>query len=364
MILDLDNRILDVNKKTLEITGAAADDFVGRYCYEVFHGKSCPPEQCPYKPMLMSNTPQSCPVVAEKLNMTLQVTVSPIYDADGNTDTVLHIAHDITQKVKQDALKLELSLQREQLIKLESLKTMAGAIAHRCNNSMMVVQGNLTIMMSTLGVDSDEYEMASNAISAARGISEIGRLMLSYVGLTPPKLQKISLFNLVKKSVVMQKALLQPSISLHVEQTSQSFQCFMDSLQIQEVIQSVLSNAIESLEDGKGEIKITFGRDHFFAESFTPPFQDGRLKDGIYTFCQIQDTGHGINPENMLQLFEPFYSTKFIGRGLGLALTVAVMQSHCGAITIESSPGQGTIVRILFPSVPTSHQVVPPSDGD
>ena len=77
----------------------------------------------------------------------------------------------------------------------------------------------------------------------------------------------------------------------------------------------------------------------------------------MYSFCQIQDSGHGIGPENLQRIFEPFYTTRFVGRGLGLALTVGIMRAHHGAITVEKSTSyKGTTVRVLFPSIPTSQQ--------
>jgi CheY-like chemotaxis protein len=120
------------------------------------------------------------------------------------------------------------------------------------------------------------------------------------------------------------------------------------------VIESVLTNAVESLDNGSGTIEITFGTDYFTANSFPISFQDNTPKDGLYSFCQIKDTGHGVSFENIPKVFEPFYTTRFIGRGLGLALTVGIMQAHQGAITFESTPDSGTTVRILLPYVESS----------
>ncbi len=351
MILDRDNCILDVNEKTVEVTGVSANELVGKRCYEVFHGQLCPPAKCPHRSMLTSDTPQSYPMEAETCNMTFMVSVSPIVNDTGEEATVLHIAHDITKKAEQDALKLEVRLQQEELKKLESLKTMAGAIAHRFNNAMMAVQGNLEVMMLTLPVDSNEWKLASSALLAARGASEVGEMMYSYAGQRHPKLQRSSLVNLVEECVTARKEHLHSKISLEFNQPSGALHCFMDSSQIREVVGNVLSNAIESLEEGGGEIKITFGRDHFVASSFPLTFKDEHLKDGMYTFCQIQDTGHGITAEHMQRIFEPFYTTRFIGRGLGLALTVGIMRLHHGAITVESSPGKGATFRVLLPSL-------------
>ena len=79
-------------------------------------------------------------------------------------------------------------------------------------------------------------------------------------------------------------------------------------------------------------------------------FQSDDLKTGLYSFCQIRDTGNGINKEDLEKIYEPFFSTKFVGRGLGLSLTVGIMRAHHGALDIDNIPAQGTTVRILLPS--------------
>ncbi|MCK5071370.1 MAG: PAS domain-containing protein, partial [Desulfocapsa sp.] len=124
------------------------------------------------------------------------------------------IYFDITENIKREEQKLEVSLQKEQLKKLESLKTMAGAIAHRFNNAMTAVQGNLELMTRILTKDSTEHKMASDAASAATDASQIGSRMLSYVGQQQLKLQTIPLEVLVKESFFTFKNSLNPAISL------------------------------------------------------------------------------------------------------------------------------------------------------
>ncbi len=269
---------------------------------------------------------------------------------------------DITGKIQQENEKLEAIKSQEQLKKYESLKTMAGAIAHRFNNAMMAVQGNLELMTCTLPANSDEYKMASNATLAAKGASQVGSMMLSYVGQQPLKLQNVPLATLARETVTTLKSILQPSISLHFTPPDQPLYCSVDQQQIKEVIESIFTNAVESLGDHRGTVEITFGTDYFKTDSFPIPFQNANLLDGMYTYCQIKDSGHGITSKDLAQIFEPFYTTKFIGRGLGLALTVGVMQSHHGAIIVESISGHGTTVKLLLPTVSFTQQVIPSDD--
>lgn len=284
-------------------------------------------------------------------------------DKNGDISHYQGLLEDITLKIQLEEKEHRLLIKKEQLKRFESLNTMAGAIAHRFNNAMMAVLGNLDLMVLALPNESEEHKMALDATQAARGASQVGSMMLSYVGQRSLNLQELSIANLVEESVAASKNLFHPGLSLKLSQPAQPVYCSIDAQQFKEVIDSILANAVDSLENGSGTVEITFGSDYFSAGSFPIPFQDNQLQDGMYSFCQIKDSGHGISPENLSQVFEPFYTTRFVGRGLGLALTVGIMRLHHGAITIESTPGMGTTVKVLFPSIASSQQAGLSGDG-
>ncbi len=285
-------------------------------------------------------------------------TTTIIRNDQGEITHYLGYLVNISEQKRQEQIVLESAVQQEHLKRYESLKTMAGAIAHRFNNSMMAVQGNLELMALTLPADSNEYRMASEAAQAARGAAQVGSRLLCYVGQLPLKLQNISLEALVRESITSSKISLRSSISLQFTPPDQPIYCPVDQQQIKEVIESIFTNAVESLDDNTGTINITFGTDNFTVNSFPLLFQNDNLQDGMYAFCQIKDSGHGISPKNLSRLFEPFYTTRFVGRGLGLAQTVGIMQSHHGAIMVESVPDQGTTVKMLLPAISATQQVI------
>jgi PAS domain S-box-containing protein len=289
-------------------------------------------------------------------------TTTIIRDDNGEISHYLGYIVDISEQKRQEQLVLKHSEQQGELKRLESLKTMAGAIAHRFNNSMMAVQGNLELITMTLPDDSDGYRMASDAAQAARGASQVGSMMLSYVEQRPLQLEEVSLVDLVKENVTALQRLFPSAITLNFNPPDKRLYCSVDQKQIREVIESILTNAVESLDDDAGIIEITFGTDYLAADSLPIPFQHDQLGNGIYVFFRIQDSGHGIRPENLSRIFEPFYTTRFVGRGLGLPLTVGIMQAHHGALTIESDLGIGTSVRMLLPSISPPRTTTPSSD--
>ncbi len=296
-------------------------------------------------------------------------------DRNGNTVWVLdsctliqdsqeHTSHyrgylvDISHRVRmeeeiaatQDVL--EKNRQEEELKRLKSLKTMAGAIAHRFNNSMMVVEGNLQLMEPTLTDNSAAQEMARDAMQAARGASQVGTMMLSYVGQQHQLLREDSFSRVVTERLESLQNQLYPGLELQCHAPDQPLFCMMDRKQIEEVVESLFTNALEALEEKSGTIRITFGTEYCTRDSFPLAFQTDKTPDSFYAFCQIEDNGHGISGEDLRHIFEPFYTTRFIGRGLGLALTVGIMQAHRGAIMVDSTVEQGTRVKILLPSIP------------
>ncbi|MBU1910772.1 MAG: response regulator, partial [Verrucomicrobia bacterium] len=362
-IQDKDMHIVRANKAAHDFFQVQYGELNGKRCYELFTGGSEPCSECPQLATLQDIGKHSIIIQHENLGKFFQVSSSAVLADNGDIQYLVHVAKDITEQKKQEQLAQQISRQQEQLKRFESLRTMAGAIAHRFNNAMMAVQGNLELMLITLPDNLKEKKLASDALRAAKGASLVGSMMLSYLGQRPLHLQVSSLSELAGECATELKNQMEPSISLKVISPPAPLICSMDKEQIREVLTNILINAIESLNDEAGEIEISFGTDHFEVASFPVVFQDNDTKNGMYIFCQIRDTGQGIPAENLQRLFEPFFTTKFVGRGLGLALSVGVMRLHHGAILVESKPGAGTTVRILLPGMEHSEKEITSSAG-
>lgn len=337
-------------------------DHRGNTCHTVIYGKDTPCQLCRLRDVVeLGKKVRYQPTMAD--GRSFEIVATPVSNDDGSISKML-IIRDITEQRQQEQRRLEISRQKEQLQKLVSLKTMAGAIAHRFNNAMVGVQGNLELLKISLPADSPEQRMASQAFQAARGASQVGSMMLSYVGQQPLTPHRVSLVELVHEVSTASRHLFHPGISLQIVPPAGQLFCLIDRQQIKEVIENVLTNAVESMESGTGTVEISFGADYFSTDDFPIFFQDSNLQNGIYSFCQIKDSGQGVSAEDLPRVFEPFYTTRFIGRGLGLALSVGIMQSHQGAITIDSREGYGTTVRILLPSPEARSQQPAPLNGD
>ena len=345
-VIDADYRLQVMNTTLKSWFGS----HLGKTCYNVLKGRNNPCRDCKIKDVIgQGKKIRYHPTVPD--GRTFEIVATPIYNGDG-TISKMEIIRDITKQIRQEQQKLDSLQHQEQLQKLESLKTMATAIAHRFNNAMTGVQGNLELLTLALSKKSKEYAMAADAFRGAKEASQVGSIMLSYVGQKPLQCKKVSFAELVRLTVTASQNLFHSGVTLTFVPPSKPLYCSADGQQIKEVIENILANAAESLANTSGSIEITFGTEYFSKAAFPLFFQKKDINDGEYLFCQIKDSGHGISADNLSKIFEPFYTTRFVGRGLGLALASGIMQAHDGAITVDSVQGKGTTVRILFPFTP------------
>ncbi|MBC8208363.1 MAG: PAS domain S-box protein [Desulfobulbaceae bacterium] len=264
------------------------------------------------------------------------------------------IFRDVGEQKRQEALKLKDVRLQEQHNNIESLKTMAHAIAHRFNNAMMAVMGNLSLLTMTLPADSSDKELATDALAAAKGASKIGTMMLTYSGQDSGTMKVENLTDVIRESLAALRDQFTPLITLKLTTPREPLYCALDSKQIKEVMSNVLLNGIESFENETGIISVRFGSAFFEVSTFPILFQNKEMQDGMYSFCEITDNGQGIANDDLQRIFDPFYTTKFVGRGLGLALAAGIMKGHHGAVTVSSTVGEGTTCKILFPALPAS----------
>lgn len=259
---------------------------------------------------------------------------------------------DITDR--KDAEKTAmLMLQRvEQKRHLDSIRNIAGAIAHRLNNIMMVIQASLDILHMRVDEDSREMRLVDKALEATTQASQTGRMMLAYLG-GDDRVRKIySIEKVAEEAISNVKKEIPENINIEIVPANAELMSPMDPDQIREVIRNIIINSVESIpKDKTGEIKISFGSGFFNCDSFPMIFREKCKDEESYVFCEIQDNGEGIEHKYMIRLFEPFFTTKFVGRGLGLAVSAGILLSHKGAITVKSKKGKGASIRVLIPAV-------------
>lgn len=235
--------------------------------------------------------------------------------------------------------------------KLESLGALAGGIAHDFNNLLTAILGNATLMHAEVGEHSPLSRSLQQVEDAALRAAELCRQLLEYAGRGRFTLQPLDVNEVVRGTEALMRVTVPKKVSLVVTLQPGLPQVLADQKQIRQLLMNLLLNAAEALGDRPGEIAITTSAAHHTARALaTASVRSPDLRDGEYVSLRITDTGEGMSEETLARIFDPFFSTRFIGRGLGLSAVVGIVRAHKGALRVESRLGAGTSFELLLPA--------------
>jgi len=277
-------------------------------------------------------------------------------EADGKPIRACGTHLDITSRKRATEEKLVLERQVLHAQKLESLGVLAGGIAHDFNNILMTILGNTDLAIYKLSPTSPAIDNIEEIEKATRRASELAKQMLAYSGKGRFVIEPIDSNKLIEEMA----HLLEVSISKNVKieykfaETPPTFDG--DMTQIRQVIMNLITNASEAIGDKYGVITLSTGMmncDRVYLDEAQTDMRTGLdepLQEGVYTYMEVADTGCGMDAMTIEKIFDPFYSTKFAGRGLGMSAALGIARGHKGAIKIDSEVGKGTTFKVLFPT--------------
>jgi PAS domain S-box-containing protein len=251
------------------------------------------------------------------------------------------MAEEVRQKFEAKVLQAQ---------KLESLGVLAGGIAHDFNNLLTAILGNANLALMDLAPESSARDNLRSIEEASCRAAELCRQMLAYAGRNRFVAEPLNLSRLVRELThllhvsVSKKALLRCVLAEDLPAIE------ADPAQLRQVAMNLIINASEAIGEAEGVIAIFTGTmqcDEAFLRECHPA---GSLACGKYVYLEVIDSGCGMDPEALARIFDPFYTTKFSGRGLGLASVLGIVRQHRGNIKVESAPGRGTTFRVLFPA--------------
>jgi PAS domain S-box-containing protein len=273
--------------------------------------------------------------------------------SDGKPLMMLGTHIDITQR-KQAAEEREiLDTRNRQLQKSESLGRMAGAIAHHFNNQLLGVMMNLDFARRCRCGDETQAEYLTEATRSARKAAEISSMMLTYLGQSFAKRKPMDLSDTCRQSLPMLRAVLPPSVALEANLPIPGPVISANKNQLQQVLASLITNASEAIGDGQGLIRLSVKTVSATAVPEANRFPIGlKIQDNVYGCLEVADSGCGIRSQDIENLFDPFFSSKFTGRGLGLAVVLGILQTHKGFVAVESDLGRGSVFRVFLPLSP------------
>ncbi len=236
--------------------------------------------------------------------------------------------------------------------KLESLGLLAGGIAHDFNNLLTGVLGNASLLRAQLSEDNPMHAGLRRIESAAERAAQLCRQMLAYSGKGRFAVRSVELNEIVANTLLLAQSSVPPHAEVSFHPAKQLPPIKADALQLRQILLNLVLNAVEAIPEKGGRVAVrtgTMGVDRtWLAGAYLAP----QLPDGEYVFLEVEDTGLGIAEEHLAKIFDPFFSTKFVGRGLGLPAVAGVMRAHQGAVRVGSRLGQGSTFRVVFPVAP------------
>jgi PAS domain S-box-containing protein len=231
--------------------------------------------------------------------------------------------------------------------KLESLGLLAGGVAHDFNNLLSGILAHSEILLEDLHKDSPIRESAEQIQAVARRAAEIVRELMVYAGQGDALFEEVDLAGLVREMIQLLKVSISKNATLKVELPRKVRPIHANAPQIRQVVMNLITNASDALAGKEGTVTIRL--EEIRVARNTPGKMALELPEDDYLQLSVSDTGCGMTDQVRVRIFEPFYTTKAFGHGLGLAAVQGIIRSHAGAINVHSTPGLGSRFEILLP---------------
>ncbi len=270
------------------------------------------------------------------------VTRLPLRIAGTHTDVTAR------KQAEEAADKLEQKMRETQ--KLESLGVLAGGIAHDFNNLLSVVLGNASLAQLDPAQSPANAARLESIVTAANRAAELCRQLLAYAGKGTYSIERLNLNELIKETTRLLELSISKQARLEFDLAETLPRIEGDPSQLRQIIMNLVINASEAMgEQPDGLIRVATSVVTLPNPGPGHSAPDTELAPGPYVCMEIADTGCGMSPEVLARIFDPFFSTKFTGRGLGLAAVVGIVRSHKGSMKVDSTPNVGSAFRIYLP---------------
>jgi len=266
---------------------------------------------------------------------------SVLKNDDGSIIGILSSGEDVTEK-------MQLTARLQQAQKMESIGTLAGGIAHDFNNIMGIILGNTDLALDDVPESHPAHTNLEEIKKASLRAANIVRQLLSFTRITDQKLQPIEIALVIKDAMKFLRSTIPTTIDIVQDICITDETILADPTQINQIMMNLCINASHAMEQTGGKITITV-ENAALDDSSAKDYPD--LKSGKYIKVVVSDTGPGIDPKIIDRIFDPYFTTKGVGKGSGMGLAVVhgIVKSHSGSIKVDSTFGKGTKFSILFP---------------
>lgn len=344
LVIDREYRIKTANKAYCKQMGGCEETLMGRYCYEVSHNTSRPcfeeGEECAVRQVFETGNPYS--VMHRHRDsvgnvLYVETKAYPIKNISGEVVSAIETINNMTEKhlLEEERLKTQ---------KLESIGTLAGGIAHDFNNLLQGVFGYISMAKMTIAQQEKALKMLGQAEEALHLSVNLTTQLLTFSKGGKPVKKLISLKPVVENAVKFALSGSHTNYELEVEPELWSVEA--DEGQLAQVLQNIVLNANEAMASS-GTVRVLLANTELGANAVT-----GLLNGGQFVSIEVQDSGGGIPAQNLARIFDPYFTTKQKGSGLGLATSYSIIKNHGGIIAVKSLLNHGTTFTIYLPATP------------
>lgn len=266
-----------------------------------------------------------------------------------NRKCLLTVTYDLSDVCREEQKRIKLEKQLRHTQKMEAVGNLAGGIAHDFNNLLHAINGYTQLLLLKRTGKSEGYKELKQIEKTAARAAKLVQQLLTFSRKADTKRKTINLNKELEQGKKILERTIPKMISITLEPAPDLKKIHADPTQLEQVFLNTGSNAADAMPDG-GEFKIKT-ENIYLDENFCNV--NTSVKPGEYVLLTISDTGHGMNKEVLSHIFEPFYTTKELGKGtgLGLASVYGIVQNHGAYITCKSETGKGTVFQIYFPAV-------------
>ena len=268
-------------------------------------------------------------------------THQPIYDETGRLRELLCVGADVTERATLMEQRRQHELQMQNLQRLESLGILAGGIAHDFNNQLTAILGNISLAKMDLAPASETYEFLEEAEKASDQARGLTSQLLTFAKGGKPIKTAVNLEQIIRNSSSF--AVRGKPVKCELKIDADLHRVEADAAQLLQVFNNLVINACQAMPEG-GIISITA-----YNRSLSLP-GPAAVAPGEYVEVVVQDQGHGIAPEILTRIFDPYFTTKKSGTGLGLAVVHSIIKNHGGSVAAASPPGAGTTFTLFLPA--------------
>jgi len=344
-ILDTNGAVVHLNAAAARRLGYRPEELIGRNILMV-HPADKQEEVAAVVAAVLAGERNACPLplvgkTGEKIPVETYLTLGEW----SGQQVIFGLSRDV-------GYRLQLERQERLLLKNAGLERMAGAMAHHFNNLLTIVVGNLELAQEEGVAQSKISSLLANALAGSKRAIGLGQALLIYTGQFAEASSPLHLAELCRDFLTAATHDLPNHIALEIDCPLPGPLVSANAHQLEQVLTALITNAVEIIGPESGRIVVrvasiageAIAAPHLFPAGWTP---DRRR----YGSLEVSDTGCGIDEKQMVNIFDPFYSEKFVGRGLGLPLALSLVKKLDGAIAVLSRPCQGSTFQVLLPEI-------------